>query len=126
MATPTSQEYAEYRAQAPSSPLRDAQGPLFKKEYGFLLPLMPSCGWAGSVAHLGQYLWNKKHYFASDTLGLSGPLLASVYTGLGFGTGHCGSEASTPAFYPYQMIVMNLSVDFQGKIQSPYLLQDWA
>lgn len=28
------------------------------------------------------------------------------------------------ASYAYQMIVLNLFVDFQGRIQSPYLLRD--
>lgn len=62
-----------------------------------MLLMMPSCGWAGSGAYLGQYLWDKKHLFCIGYFRLSGPLLASIYTGLGFGTGCLGSEASSPS-----------------------------
>lgn len=62
-----------------------------------MLLMMPSCDWAGSGAYLGQYLWDKKHLFCIGYFRLSGPLLASIYTGLGFGTGCLGSEASSPS-----------------------------
>ena len=60
---------------------------------------MPRCRWAGSVAHLGQTWGTGSIYFASGTLGFSGPLLASIYNGLGFGAGHPGSEASSPSSF---------------------------